>query len=405
MTEKPIIEVAGLSKQYTLKSASEDLRTSLEKAAKAPLRWLRGKRDQEGMFHALRDVTFRVERGTVLGIVGPNGSGKSTLLKLLARITAPTSGEIRLRGRVASLLEVGTGFHPELSGRENIHLNGAILGMKQAEIRAHFDEIVDFAGVEGFLDTPIKHYSSGMYVRLAFAVAAHLRPEILLVDEVLAVGDAAFQKKCLGKMHDIAEGGRTVLFVSHDMASVARLCSRGLLFQKGQLVEQGPMPQVIRHYLGGHLGESPYQVIFERAGQPPGDARVRLLLARLTREGALATQIDPEQTFEVQIEYELTSERSVAPQLSLYDAEGACLFTGTCPPNPQPPGRYRATAVFPKNLLTSGLFSLDLRILSADGQLHVHEASALTFHLHGAETEPVNQGALRSPLTWSTSRL
>src|SRR6478672_11400003 len=194
---------------------------------------------------ALRGVSFEVKQGEILGIIGRNGAGKSTLLKILSRVTAPTSGEARVRGRIASLLEVGTGFHPELTGRENVFLNGAILGMTKAEIRKKFDEIVDFSGVERYMDTPVKRYSSGMYVRLAFAVAAHLEPEILIVDEVLAVGDAEFQKKCLGKMGDVAKGGRTVLFVSHNLAMVRQLCRTGLFLVQGELAERGPTECVV----------------------------------------------------------------------------------------------------------------------------------------------------------------
>jgi lipopolysaccharide transport system ATP-binding protein len=207
-----------------------------------------GNREAEKIW-ALRDVSFRVEQGEVLGIIGRNGAGKSTLLKILSRITAPTRGRVRLKGRIASLLEVGTGFHPELTGRENIYLNGAILGMKRNEIAHKFDEIVDFAEVEKFIDTPVKRYSSGMYVRLAFAVAAHLEPEILVVDEVLAVGDAAFQKKCLGKMGAVAKDGRTVLFVSHNMAAVEALCTKGLVFETGHMAFWGDQQNAIAFYL------------------------------------------------------------------------------------------------------------------------------------------------------------
>ena len=219
-----------------------------------PRTWCAAGRSIEGdeieEFWALKDVSFEVKRGEVLGIIGRNGAGKSTLLKILSRITEPTAGRVRIRGRVASLLEVGTGFHPELTGRENIFLNGAILGMTRAEIQRKFDEIVAFAEVEKFLDTPVKRYSSGMYVRLAFAVAAHLEPEILVVDEVLAVGDAEFQKKCLGKMGEVAEGGRTVLFVSHNMPAVSALCSRAVLLVGGKLHSHGDVAKVIASYLG-----------------------------------------------------------------------------------------------------------------------------------------------------------
>lgn len=218
-----------------------------------------GNRDGEELW-ALKDVSFTVEQGEVLGIIGRNGAGKSTLLKILSRVTAPTSGRIRVRGRVASLLEVGTGFHPELTGRENIYLNGAILGMTKQEVARKFDEIVNFAEVEKFIDTPVKRYSSGMYVRLAFAVAAHLEPEILVVDEVLAVGDAEFQKKCLGKMNDVAMEGRTVLFVSHNMSSVQALTTRCELLSAGQIEIQGPTQEVVEHYLSNVLNSHNYIV-------------------------------------------------------------------------------------------------------------------------------------------------
>ncbi len=246
------IIVSGLSKSYPLRHEAQEKYTALRDViASAPGRILkrRGKMSVEE-FWALNDVSFKVEPGERLGIIGKNGAGKSTLLKLLSRITMPTGGSIRIRGRVASLLEVGTGFHPELSGRENIFLNGAILGMTRAEIRKHFDDIVEFAEIEKFLDTPVKRYSSGMYVRLAFAVAAHLEPEILVVDEVLAVGDAQFQKKCLGKMEDVSRNeGRTVLFVSHQMGIISQLCKRTLLLDKGCLLMDGETRQVIDHYM------------------------------------------------------------------------------------------------------------------------------------------------------------
>jgi lipopolysaccharide transport system ATP-binding protein len=246
---RPIIEVDGLSKRYRLGQLNAG---SLREEADLFLRRLRGAAPpkSEADFWALRDVSFQVQPGEVVGVIGRNGAGKSTLLKILSRVTEPTSGEVRIRGRVASLLEVGTGFHPELTGRENIYLNGAILGMTRAEIAAKFDEIVDFSGVEQFIDTPVKRYSSGMYVRLAFAVAAHLEPEILVVDEVLAVGDAEFQKKCLGKMQEVSgRDGRTVLFVSHNMAAVKELCTRALLVESGRVLLDGSSDDVVGRYL------------------------------------------------------------------------------------------------------------------------------------------------------------
>lgn len=256
---KPVIRVENLSKSYRLGQItggmlSEDLNRWWARWRGLPDPYLKIGQKDHGNRHgeyvwALKDVSFSVDQGEVLGIIGSNGAGKSTLLKILSRVTAPTSGRIRVRGRVASLLEVGTGFHPDLTGRENIYLNGAILGMKKSEITRKFGEIVDFAEVEKFIDTPVKRYSSGMYVRLAFAVAAHLEPEILIVDEVLAVGDAEFQKKCLGKIGDVAHEGRTVLFVSHNMAAIRSICNRGLWIDHGGIVLFGDVGKVVSEYL------------------------------------------------------------------------------------------------------------------------------------------------------------
>ena len=261
---RPVITIDKLCKAYRIGQKARPastFREALARAAAAPLRRFRGGAAERSggasqPFWALKDVSMEVARGEVVGIIGRNGAGKSTLLKVLSRITEPTSGRIRMRGRVASLLEVGTGFHPELTGRENVYLNGAILGMKKSEIARRFDAIVAFAGIDKFLDTPVKWYSSGMYVRLAFAVAAHLEPEVLIVDEVLAVGDADFQKKCLGRMREVSAGdGRTVLFVSHNMAAVASLCSRAVLLEGGRVAGTGPSADVIQSYLA-HLHDT-----------------------------------------------------------------------------------------------------------------------------------------------------
>ena len=241
------ISARGIAKSYIIRHNASDHVTLAETVLarlKNPLR-----RAQKETFWALNDITFDVKQGDVVGVIGRNGAGKSTLLKILSRITKPSKGEIHLHGRVGSLLEVGTGFHPELTGRENIYLNGAILGMRKPEIRKHFDAIVDFSGVEQFLDTPVKRYSSGMYVRLAFAVAAHLESEILVVDEVLAVGDAEFTRKCLGKMQDVSKSGRTVLFVSHQMQSVAVLCNKAMYLERGECTYAGDVPTAIEHYM------------------------------------------------------------------------------------------------------------------------------------------------------------
>lgn len=278
----PIISVENLSKCYKIgrqAAKGDGLRHVLEQAVRAPLGWLRpearAKRAKTEDFWALRDLSLDIKRGEMVGVIGRNGAGKSTFLKLLSRITEPTTGTIRLRGRVASLLEVGTGFHPELTGRENIFLNGAILGMSRQEIKRKFDEIVEFAEVGKFLETPVKRYSSGMYVRLAFAVAAHLEPEILIVDEVLAVGDAEFQKKCLGKMEDVSSNeGRTIILVSHQMPAIQNLCTRCILMDKGRLVMQGGTEDVVNSYMmkGAALANEGLIDREDRAGK--GDVRI-----------------------------------------------------------------------------------------------------------------------------------
>ena len=257
---KPIIEVANLSKKYTISHQRSylALRDSIASGLSKPFAFLRqkkGKSLENEVFWALKEVSFQVKEGEVLGVIGRNGAGKTTLLKILSRITFPTAGKVRLRGRIGSLLEVGTGFHPELTGRENIYFNGAILGMKNREIGKKFDEIVDFSGVEKFLDTPIKRYSSGMQVRLAFSVAAHLEPEILLVDEVLAVGDVQFQKKCLGKMENVSRCGRTILFVSHNMNAIRTLCGRTIMLEAGRISLDSDTEAVVARYLDQNLSQ------------------------------------------------------------------------------------------------------------------------------------------------------
>jgi lipopolysaccharide transport system ATP-binding protein len=289
-----VIRVEGLSKRYRLGTRSLEL-DNLREALMRPLRraWRRPTADTaragQGWLWALRDVAFEVEQGDVVGIIGPNGAGKSTLLKILSRITDPTEGSVRVRGRLSSLLEVGTGFHPELTGRENIYLNGAVLGMRRHEINARFDEIVAFADLTRFLDTPVKHYSSGMYVRLAFAVAAHLEPEILVVDEVLAVGDLAFQRKCLGKMSEVSRQGRTVLFVSHNVPAVEHLCRSGLVLQQGRLVFRGAAREAIEHYLrmaaGGVEGQSHVVDLRRAPRRTPGAPVLLQQLVLLAADG------------------------------------------------------------------------------------------------------------------------
>ena len=291
------IRSSGISKRYRLgrRERYGSLRESLTRLFSNPFASSRASQGEE--LWALKDVTFEIAEKQAVGLIGRNGAGKSTLLKVLSRITEPSAGEVVIHGRVGSLLEVGTGFHPELSGRDNIFLNGALLGMKRQEIRRKFDEIVAFAEIEKFLDTPVKHYSSGMYMRLAFAVAAHLEPEILLVDEVLAVGDAAFQRKCLGKMEDVAHSGRTVVFVSHNMGAVNALCSRAIWVDKGQIREEGPAQQIVSHYL-----ESVREG-FEVGNAKPDDKLIFERVLLKNRAGEVTTTFRGDEEILVEIHY------------------------------------------------------------------------------------------------------
>src|SRR5688572_24896002 len=304
---KPIITVEGLGKAYLLgqkAEANQTFRDALVNLATAPARRFRERNldpaSRSDAFWAIRSINFEVNRGEVLGLVGRNGAGKSTLLKVLSRITEPTEGRAILRGRVGSLLEVGTGFHGELSGRENIYLNGAILGMKRTEIDRQFDRIVAFAEVEPFVDTAAKHYSSGMYLRLAFAVAAHLEPEILLVDEVLAVGDTAFQKRCLGKIGEVAQQGRTVIFVSHNLSAVERLCDSALLLDHGRLVYQGATADAIERYLQAGPGA---QGLLTEAARRPGRGRVRLTRIQVFCDGRPAVHLTSGSCVQLLLDY------------------------------------------------------------------------------------------------------
>jgi lipopolysaccharide transport system ATP-binding protein len=362
---EPIIRAENLSKRYRLGAAAnyETLRAAIVGAASAPLKFFSRRRngDDTTMLWALRDVSFEVENGEVLGIVGRNGAGKSTLLKILSRITKPTKGRVELYGRVGSLLEVGTGFHPELSGRENIYLNGAILGMSREEIARKFDEIVAFAEIEKFLDTAVKFYSSGMYVRLAFAVAAHLEPEILIVDEVLAVGDAAFQKKCLGKMDEIARGGRTVLFVSHDLNSINALCSRALLLHDGAIVRDGSPRDVTAHYLD--RANRLYTPVTWVSLKGVGDEEVALISATVEQGGERTSAVSCREPFVVVIEYEIKREvRGSRFFFILRNARGELIFTTSDYDVPTTEALERGTGRFvsrftvPGGLLKTGAY-------------------------------------------------
>ena len=366
-----VIQVENLSKRYIISHQSGDpdgLRHRLEHALRAPVRWIKGQRQRAARtreeFWALKDVSFAIKRGEVIGVIGRNGAGKSTLLKILSRITEPTNGRIRIRGRVASLLEVGTGFHPELTGRENVFLNGAILGMPKSEIVRKFDDIVAFAEVEQFLDTPVKRYSSGMYVRLAFAVAAHLDPEILVVDEVLAVGDAEFQKKCLNKIGDVAHGGRTVFFVSHNMQAVTRLCSRCLLLHKGEVKMDGDSNQVANAYLNSGVTTTAARE-WPDASQAPGDEVTRLRAVRVrSSAGAVVDSVNIRERVGIELEYEvLASGYHFLPHFGVRNENGTMLFVSVdVDPawrgKKRPPGRYVSIGWVPGNFFAEGLLSI-----------------------------------------------
>jgi lipopolysaccharide transport system ATP-binding protein len=324
-TTDPAIAIENLGKLYSIgrrRAQGDGLRHAIESAIRSPLSWLRSRRNRKPLkedFWALRNISFQINQGEVVGIIGRNGAGKSTLLKILSRITLPTEGRVRINGRIASLLEVGTGFHQELTGRENIFLNGAILGMKRAEIIRKFDEIVAFSEIEEFIDTPVKRYSSGMYVRLAFAVAAHLDPEILIVDEVLAVGDAAFQRKCLGKMGSFAQSGRTVLFVSHNMEAVRSLCKRVVWINDGQLHEDGATDEVIEEY----FKDSSAGISHSYANPEYGLTIQKIVLKNTL--GEESSQFRPGDDLVVEISYE-AQQRIQRPiiALGIVGANGTC---------------------------------------------------------------------------------
>ena len=346
------IKIEGVSKKYTVGKQKEN---SLRGSFGGLLKSAAAKGEE---FWALKDISFEVNKGEVIGVIGKNGAGKSTLLKVLSQITKPTEGRIEINGRVASLLEVGTGFHPELTGRENIFLNGTILGMSRKEVKAKFDEIVDFSGVDKFIDTPVKHYSSGMYVRLAFAVAAHLEPEILIIDEVLAVGDAEFQKKCLGKMKDVAETGRTVIFVSHNMAAVEKLCSKCFLLNHGNLEFSGSVIETVSKYLNS---SDLNQNIWERSF--PSQSKAYFTSIKIYQDDQL--DITTSGKLKVEFKYEIKEKlSSLNLHLALLDNYGQVIFSSA----PEDYGikksleigNYASIVEFPEDLLVPMSYSLKL---------------------------------------------
>jgi lipopolysaccharide transport system ATP-binding protein len=418
---KPIIKVQNLGKRYRLGAQQArygSLRDTLAGMARAPLRLLqRNGRAAQPLVWAVKDVSFEVLPGEVVGIIGRNGAGKSTLLKMLSRITQPTTGRIEVYGRIASLLEVGTGFHPELTGRENIYLNGAILGMARAEIERNFDEIVAFSEVEEFIDTPVKHFSSGMYLRLAFAVAAHLEPEILIIDEVLAVGDARFQRKCLDKMQDVGKQGRTVLFVSHNMPAITRLCPRTILLERGAVLRDGPSPEIVSAYLSSGLGTTAARE-WTDLSTAPGDDIVRLCAVRVcTEQGEVSHTMDIRRPVAIEMEYEvLTPGHALMPHLHFYNEEGVYAFVaGDLDPEwrgrPRPIGRYVSTAWLPGNLLSEGTLFVGTAISTMSSLIaHFYERDAVAFQVvdsmdgDSARGDYAGQlpGVVRPMLQWTT---
>jgi lipopolysaccharide transport system ATP-binding protein len=422
-----VIRVENLGKRYRLGMApqADTLAESVARSLAGPFRRLasRGRNgnhrspqlEQADHVWALRGVSFDVEEGQVLGVIGRNGAGKSTLLKILSRITEPTEGQVTIHGRVGSLLEVGTGFHPELTGRENVYLNGAILGMKQAEIERKFDEIVAFSEVEQFIDTPVKRYSSGMYLRLAFAVAAHLEPDILVVDEVLAVGDAEFQRKCLGKMNDVAEQGRTVLFVSHNMSAIMRLTQEAIVLERGRLVLRAPSDRAVDYYLSaGHSsdGERTWS-----ADEIPVDAapfRPLALRLRNTR-GTVAETIRSTEPATIEFEYEITAPiTGLRVGFYLNTARAESVFTSFDTDDPRlferyterKAGRYVSRCVIPPDTLNGGRYTLGVNASSYRIRRYFAEEQALEFNvdstgapgMHWPEPRP---GVTRPRLQWT----
>ena len=416
-TDTIAVRAERLSKKYTITVGRQDNPTLSERIHDGFKHIWRPSSERQEEIWPLQNASFEIKRGEVVGILGRNGAGKSTLLKILSRITDPTSGRAEIYGRVGTLLEVGTGFHPELTGRENIYLSGIILGMKKSEIAARFDEIVAFSGIEKFIDTPAKRYSSGMYVRLAFAVGAHLESEVLIVDEVLAVGDGEFQKKCLSKMHDMGKHGRTVLVVSHNLPTITRLCRRAILLDKGRLIADGPTEEVVSTYLHSGVRASCAKEWHDRANAP-GNEAVRFRAVRLRSDRMTSTNvIDIRTAFSVELEYEvLQSGHILAPHFGLVNEEGDLLFLayevnrawGNCP---RKIGKYIAQGIVPGDLLTEGTYfvSVFCRTLHTK-EVDIEEHEAVMFQV--VESEDDNSargnigghipGLIRPLLEWRT---
>lgn len=411
-----VIQVKDLGKEYRIGASDSAYSTLRETLANTATSFWKPKRGKSKKIWALSDVSFEVGAGEVVGVIGRNGAGKTTLLKILSRITEPTTGRVELRGRVGSLLEVGTGFHPELTGRENIYLNGSILGMRREEIERRFDEIVAFAEVTEFIDTPVKRYSSGMYLRLAFAVAAHLETEILLVDEVLAVGDVQFQKKCMGKIEQVAGQGRTVLFVSHNMPAVQRLCTRGILLSGGTIVHDGNVRPVIQEYLTLDLGQAGERTWPDNESAP-GDSVARMRAVRaLNLSGEVSSEFSVRDDWYLEVEFAvLSAGYPINVNIFLYDESGILIFAAgdyqleEWHERNREVGVYRSRCRVPKDLLNDGTIRVLAGIYSPPSTLRGIERDAISVRINedlstsgarGFYPGPWPGGAVRPSLDW-----
>jgi lipopolysaccharide transport system ATP-binding protein len=413
------IKVDNLGKQYRIGMMQSQYRTLRDNIVEGFQRIGRGRKGSTSTIWALRNVSFEVRQGQVLGVIGRNGAGKSTLLKLLARVTDPTEGKGEIHGRVGSLLEVGTGFHPELTGRENIFLNGAILGMHRVEIERKFDEIVAFSEVEQFIDTPVKRYSSGMYLRLAFAVAAHLEPEILVVDEVLAVGDAEFQRKCLGKMSDVAQQGRTVLFVSHNMSAVLRLTEETLVIEKGKLAMRSATTEAVDYYLSKGFSQQGERTWEE--DEIPAEAAPFRPVAMRVRDAAghVSDSLRSVEPMEVEIEYQLTAPvTGLRVGIYLMSTRGEYVFTSFDTDEPEKftsytsraAGHYISRCMIPADILNEGRYSLGMNAGSYKIKRYFQDEQALAFNIDaagapGTHWPETRLGLVRPRLDWKIEEL
>ncbi|MEN8135603.1 MAG: ABC transporter ATP-binding protein [Thermodesulfobacteriota bacterium] len=418
---KTVITAEGLGKSYMIGHRQKESYSTLRDVLTSiPRQWWSRLRNPQYHTHenieefwALKEVDFEIKQGDRVGIIGRNGAGKSTLLKILSRIIEPTTGKVKIAGRVASLLEVGTGFHPELTGRENVFLNGAILGMGRIDIKKKFDEIIDFAEVEKFLDTPVKRYSSGMYVRLAFAVAAHLEPEILIVDEVLAVGDVSFQKKCIGKMGDVAKGGRTIIFVSHKMDAIRRLCQQTILIEKGEIIKLGPTEKVINHYLAGTGLRS---ALNDRGPAP--DKRMHLRSVKLLdKTWTGKDHFTRNEMGYVEVIYDINAQlKNVHIVCHVVDNEDRVIVsTGDCDVNQRlhserSPDSYKATFQIPTEILNEGEYSLTFSLGIPYGTIYDQVPNAVRFNLSdlrsegGPEYMQKRPGLVIKDIQWETEK-